>query len=142
MESALIDVKPTGPAWVGHMFITASKAFGVNLLLLLGLHWLPPVAFLVPFITGYVTGWNARASVFEGAVIGAIMAAWMGLLCTLGVLGLVIMSSVWKGGLDSGHSLGIALVTGGLVLHLGIFAGLGAALGGYFGRKDRTASSS
>jgi len=122
---------------IGELMVIATKAFGINVLLLLGLGWIPPVAFVVPFGTGFATGWNATATLREGTLIGVIMGIWMSLLCGMGVAGLVLVSWMYPGGMKAGGELGIALVVLGLVLHLGVFAGAGAILGGHMARKEQ-----
>jgi hypothetical protein len=118
----------------GGLIIAGTKGFGVNLLLLLGLHWIPPIAFLVPVITGYVTGWRAAASKLEGLMIGVIMGAWMmALFILLGAL-LAVVSLMNPGGKLDGELM-VLLLAIGLVLHLTIFGGIGAMLGGHMARR-------
>src|SRR5436853_7621913 len=86
----------------GELLVRGTKAFGVNFLLLIGLHWLPPVALVIPIATGYVSGWNARATPLQGAAIGLIMGVWMLFVCTIVTGGFVVASLVFPGGLTAG----------------------------------------
>jgi hypothetical protein len=122
----------------GQLLVRATKAFGVNFLLLIGLHWLVPVALVVPLATGYVSGWNARATPFQGAIIGFIMGLWMFFICGIVTGVFVVASLTFPGGLMPGAELGIGLIVGFLVLHISIFGGTGAMLGGYFRRRERS----
>jgi hypothetical protein len=124
------------PIGVGELLVRGTKAFGVNFLLLIGLHWLPPIVLIVPLATGYVSGWNARVTLFQGAMIGFIMGVWMLLVCSLFAGGAVMMSLIYPGGLMAGAELGIGLIVGFLVLHISLFGGAGAMLGGHFRRKE------
>ena len=119
------------------LLLVGSKGFGVNFLLLLGLHWIPPVAFLVPLATGYVTGFNARVSPKQGALIGVIMGAWMTVICLVVAIGFWLLSLTMREGSMPGGLALVIIVISALVLHLTVFAGAGAMLGGRFGRKER-----
>jgi hypothetical protein len=119
------------------MLVRGSKAFGVNLLLLLAFHWVPPLAFIVPVLTGYVSGWNARVTLRQGAAIGFIMGLWMLFVCALATAFFVVASLMYPGGLKRGAELGISLLVGFLVLHIALFGAAGAMLGGHFRRRER-----
>ena len=127
---------------IGGLLVRGTKAFGVNLLLLVGLGWLAPVALIVPLVTGYVAGYNARVTSFQGAMIGLIMGGWMLLLCSLVTTGFVIASLIYPGGLTAGAELGISLVVGALVLHISLFGAIGAMLGGHFRGKELAGAGS
>src|SRR4051794_34806045 len=69
---------PTAPAAVtaGRLWLAATKAFGITVLLATGLHVIPPAAFLVPLGTGFVAGWDVKATLVQATLIGAIMGLW------------------------------------------------------------------
>jgi hypothetical protein len=136
MTASADSATSEAPLSFGGLLVRGTKAFGVNFLLLIGLHWLPPVALVVPLATGYVSGWNAQATPFQGAMIGVIMGVWMLLVCSVFAAGAVVASLVFPGGLTAGAELGIGLIIGFLVLHISLFGGAGAMLGGHFRRKE------
>ncbi len=128
-----------GSPSLGRFLFIGSKAFGINLLLLLGLHPLVPIAIFVPFGTGFATGWQIEATWLQGFLLGAIMGLWMTFLCSLVVLCIVLLSASNPSGLLQCGGLGTALIVGSLVFHLTTFAGVGAGFGGHLARKERAA---
>jgi hypothetical protein len=110
------------------------RAFGLNLLLQLALHILPPISFFVPFLTGFIAGWQIRARPGEAAVLGLGMASLMFVLCGLIGAGLIVLFPAigW---------IPVVLVGSVLVVHLAAFAACGAAVGGHYARKDEPPSS-
>lgn len=104
-------------------------SFGLNLLLVTGLHILPPVAMMCPAGTGFVAGWRRLFTPAEGVVFGAAMGFYMLILCTIlgGALVLLLpginMWLVWI----------VALFP---ITHLSMFAGAGAVIGGHMARKS------
>jgi hypothetical protein len=129
---------PIPPLTFGRLLLAASRAFGINLLLLLGLGWIAPVALIAPLATGYVTGWKAAASKLQGLMIGALMGAMMLTLLIVVAAAFAIISNAIRGGRleDSGivFSIGAALV-----IHLTVFASVGAMIGGHFARRSLAA---
>ena len=122
------------------VFVAGSRAFAINFMLVMGLHVLPPVAFICPLGTGFVTGWNLTASRVEGLLIGLIMGIWMWLLCGVVGLGVMALGPALPMGLQAPDVFGVLLVATVLVGHLAIFAGAGAMLGGHFARKERASA--
>ena len=65
------------------LFQIASRAFLINLMLVLCLHVFPPVAFFCPLGTGFATGWSIAATcpgplaamIGEGRLLGLAVAA-------------------------------------------------------------------
>ena len=122
------------------VLIAGTRAFGINLLLQIGLHPILPVAFFVPIGTGFAAGWRLVATWVEGILIGLVMGTWLSLLCGVVLLGLVLLSGVTPWSLQSpGAMLMPLLICSLIVAHLSIFAGAGAILGGHFARKERDA---
>jgi hypothetical protein len=102
----------------------------------IGLHPLAPVAFFVPFGTGFVTGWQFGASRREGILVGLIMGLWMMLLCAAVFLGFLTLIPSGLGRLEPGTALSSAAIILLLVGHLALFAGVGAITGGHLARRD------
>jgi hypothetical protein len=119
------------------VLIAGTRAFGINLLLVSGLHAIPPVAFFLPVGTGFAAGWREMATWVEAVLIGLVMGLWASLLCGIVLLGVVLLSGIMPWGLESPAAmLWPILICGLIVAHLSIFAGTGAALGGHFARKE------
>ena len=108
------------------------RAFGLNLLLQLALHILPPISIFVPVLTGFITGWKIKARPGDAAVLGLGMGGLMLLLCV--VVGGVLMALF-----PSVGPLPVLIVASALVVHLASFAAFGAAIGGHYARKDESA---
>jgi len=128
-----------GPFSWRRILLAGTRAFGINLLLQIGLHPILPVAFFVPVGTGFVAGWRIMATGVEGALIGLVMGGWLTALCGLVLLALILLSGVLPWSLESpGAMLMPVLICVFFVGHLSIFAGVGAILGGYFARREQT----
>ena len=105
------------------------RTFGINLLLILGLHTLPPLSFCFPLFLGFATGWTLRATPADGAVVGLAMAGYMTVVCA--VVGGIALAVIRQPGLPSV----VAVVGSLLVLHIGLFSGAGAVVGGHYARR-------
>jgi hypothetical protein len=119
------------------VLIQSLKGFGINLVIVLGLHVIPLMAFAAPFITGFITGGRKFMTGTEGFLLGALMGLYMTFLMLLVAGGLVLaMVLRWlpAGGMDMVLFVIIPTV---IILHLGIFASVGAMVGGHFARKDQ-----
>jgi hypothetical protein len=114
----------------GRALRASPRAFGLNLLLQLALHVLPPISFFVPVLTGFITGWRIRARPGEAAVLGLGMGGLMFALCCLVGAGLIVL-------FPSVGILPILLVASVLVVHLATFAAIGASIGGHYARRDQ-----
>lgn len=108
------------------------RAFGLNLLLQLALHILPPISFFIPVLTGFITGWQIKARPGEAAVLGLGMGGLMFALCCAVGAGLMIL-------FPNVGVVPVVLVASVLVVHLATFAGVGAVIGGHYARKDERA---
>lgn len=138
MQSIIDASAPTGsprglvePVGYGTALRASPRAFGLNLLLQLALHVLPPISFFVPVLTGFITGWRIRAHPGEAAVLGLGMGGLMFALCCLVGAGFVVLFP----------SIGVApvlIVASFLVVHLATFAAFGAAIGGHYARRDES----
>ena len=113
----------------GRALRASAPAFGLNLLLQLALHILPPISFFVPMFTGFITGWRIRAGPGEAAVLGLGMGTLMFALCCL-LGGVVIILFPHVGFVT------VVIVASLLVIHLAVFAAVGAMIGGHYARKD------
>src|SRR5678816_2666038 len=92
--TALTSAEPipaqTTPVRWGMVWRSSVKGFGINLVILTGLHPILPLVFLAPFITGLITGGRQAMTRWEGFLLGAWMGVWMTLLVVLIAGGLVI----------------------------------------------------
>jgi hypothetical protein len=123
------------------VLVAGTRAFGINLLLVAGLHAIAPVAFLLPIGTGFAAGWRMVATWVEGILIGLVMGMWVSLLCGIVLVGVVLLSGVTPWSLESPGALVLpTLIYVFIVAHLSIFAATGAVLGGHFARKDQAAT--
>src|SRR5438552_5605537 len=104
-------------------------SFGINLMFVLGLHVLPPLAFMCPAATGFVAGWRMRVTFREGLAFGAAMGGWMTLLCA--VIAVPVM--LFLPTVDMRFFWLVALIP---IVHIGAFAGAGAMFGGHFARRE------
>jgi len=124
------------------VLVAGSRAFAINLMLVLALHILPPIAFLCPLGTGFVTGWNLCATWVEGTLIGLVMGGWLLLVCWLVALGFLVAGVGGSAGMGASDMLAVSLMASFIVAHLVIFAAAGAILGGHFARREQAAASS
>ena len=108
------------------------RAFGLNLLLLLVLHVLPPIGFFVPVFTGFIAGSQIRARPPEAAVLGLSMGGLMFGLCSIVGVGFIIL-------FPEVRFITVVIVASVLVVHLAAFAAIGAVIGGHYARKDEPA---
>jgi hypothetical protein len=110
------------------------RSFGINVLLQLVLHPFLPIAFVVPLVLGFATGWDLRARPREGVAVGLLMGLYMLVLVSLvgsGFLLLVDARRYWW------IVLAIAAVA---VVHLSLFSGFGAVVGGHYARREDAGS--
>jgi len=126
-----LEVARSGDGY-GTALRASPRAFGLNLLLQLALHILPPISIFVPVLTGFITGWKIKARPGDAAVLGLGMGGLMLLLCV--VVGGVLMALF-----PSVGPLPVLIVASALVVHLASFAAFGAAIGGHYARKDESA---
>ena len=120
----------------GRLWLVATKTFGITALLASGLHVIPPIAFLLPLGTGFVAGWDTRATIRQATCIAAIMGLWLtGVVAVITLIVAAVapslVANIWSGGALVG-----VLIGGFLVLHLAVFAGVGAAIGGHRARAE------
>ena len=108
------------------------RAFGLNLLLQLALHILPPISFFVPMLTGFIAGWQIRARPVEAAMLGLGMGGLMFALCCLIGVGFIVL-------FPGVGFVTVVVVAAFLVVHLATFAAIGAVVGGHYARKDEMA---
>jgi hypothetical protein len=125
-----LQVANAGPG-LGKALRASPRAFGLNLVLQLALHILPPISFFVPVLTGFITGWQIKARAGDAAVLGLGMGGLMFVLCCAVGAGLMIV-------FPSVGFIPIVLVASVLVVHLATFAGVGAMIGGHYARKDES----
>jgi hypothetical protein len=123
------------------VLIAGTRAYGINLLLLIGMHPLPPVAFFVPIGTGFATGWQMSASRVEAVLIALIMGTWMAAILSLVGIGAAIISAMAPPGILAGNLFGMLVISTAMILHLSLFAGAGAMLGGHLARRERAAET-
>lgn len=126
--SPLVRIAPLSGSHAGALR-ASPRAFGLNLLLQLVLHTLPPISFFVPVLTGFITGWRLRASASQAAVLGLGMGALMFALCIVVGAGLLLV-------FPGMEALPVLVIASVLVVHLGTFAAAGAMIGGHYARKD------
>jgi hypothetical protein len=122
------------PWW--HVLVNGTQAFAINLMLVLGLHVLPPIAFFCPLGTGFVMGWRMMATHVEGLMLGVVMGLWMWALCGAVGLAILFIGSTRSITFGPNDVLAIVLLSTFLVAHLAIFAGAGAMLGGHYARRE------
>ncbi len=123
-----MQVANAGPG-LGKALRASPRAFGLNLVLQLALHILPPISFFVPVLTGFITGWQIKARAGDAAVLGLGMGGLMFVLCCAVGAGLMIV-------FPGVGFVPIVFVASVLVVHLATFAGVGAVIGGHYARKD------
>jgi len=114
----------------GRLLRATARSFGINVLCQLVLHPFLPLAFFAPVVLGFATGWDLRARPIDGAAIGLLMGLYMLVLVTVvgaGFLVLVDAARYWW------IVLAIACFA---VVHLGLFSGLGAVVGGHYARRE------
>jgi hypothetical protein len=128
--------QPSDRPSLGRLVFIGIKAFAINLLLILGTHPLVPVAVLVPFGTGFVTGWHIAAQRWESVVIAFVMGLCMVLLGAIVAGSFIVFWAPVAGGLTSGTLLAMAAVMLGLTGHLVLFAGAGAMVGGHYAQRE------
>jgi hypothetical protein len=121
------------------VLLAGTRAYWINLLLLIGLHPLPPIAFFIPIGTGFAMGWTIAASRREAVLIAAVMAVWMSAILSLVGIGAGILSAMKPPGILAGDILMFLAIASTIVAHLAIFAGGGALLGGHLARRDLAA---
>jgi hypothetical protein len=118
------------------VLITGTRAYWINLLLLLALHILPPVAFFCPAGTGFVTGYSTAASRRDAVLIATVMGIWMaGIIAVVGGA-VALVSTMNPYGILAGNPMVMFLIATLIILHLVLFAGAGAMLGGHLARRD------
>jgi hypothetical protein len=116
------------------------RAFAVNIILVTALHPLIPIDFLLPIGTGFVTGRIMRAEPQEAILVGLVMSVCDAVLLTIIGLATALLSLAGVLRLVAADAPALILVGVFLVVHLGLFAGGGAILGGYTVRRERAAS--
>ncbi len=129
---------PGAPLSWKRILLAGTRAYWINLLLAIGLHILPPVAFFCPMGTGFVMGHMIAATPAEAALIATVMGIWMAAI--ISVVGVVaaILSTMAPYGIIAGDPMGLFLLAAAIILHLSLFAGSGAWLGGHLARKERS----
>jgi hypothetical protein len=142
MQAANATLTTQQPAirW-GLVLRSSLKGFGINLVILAGMHPILPLAFAAPFITGLITGGRQFMTGTEGFLLGTLMGLWMMILLSLLAGGFVIATALRllpAGGMDM---MLFAIIPTFIVAHLAIFCSVGAMLGGHFARKDKVTAS-
>jgi hypothetical protein len=130
-------LEPGAPLTWRRILVAGTRAYWINLLLLMALHILPPVAFLCPVGTGFVMGHTIAATPLEAVLIATVMGAWMVGIMTLVGGGIAIVSTMAPYGILAGDPMLMFLVATLILLHLVLFAGAGAMFGGHLARKER-----
>ena len=123
------------------VLLAGTRAYWINLLLLIGLHPLPPIAFFIPVGTGFAMGWTIAASRREALLIALVMGTWMSCILSLVGIGAAIISAMAPPGILAGDFIMFLVIASGLVAHLAIFAGAGAWLGGHLARRELVAGN-
>jgi len=121
-------------AGYGEALKPSPRAFGLNLLLQLTLHTLPPISFFVPVLTGFIAGWQIRARPAQAAVLGLGMGGLMFALCVLVGAGLMLLA-------PGVGLVPVVAIASAIVLHLATFAAIGAMIGGHYARKDEAGAT-
>ncbi len=131
-------LEPGAPLTWKRILVAGTRAYWINLLLLMALHILPPVAFFCPVGTGFVMGYTIAATRLEAVLIATVMGAWMvGIISIVGG-GVAIVSTMAPYGILAGDPSLMFLIATFIILHLVLFAGAGALFGGHLARKERT----
>ncbi len=130
-------LEPGAPLTWKRILVAGTRAYWINLLLAMALHILPPVAFFCPMGTGFVMGYMIAATQLEAVLIATVMGVWMAAI--IGLVGGVaaILSTMAPYGILAGDPMGLFLLATLIILHLSLFAGFGAWLGGHLARRER-----
>ena len=121
------------------VLVAGTRAYWINLLILIGLHPLPPIAFFIPIGTGFAMGWTIAASRREAVLVACVMGTWMAAILSLVGIGAAILSAMKPPGILAGDILMFLAIASAMIAHLAIFAGAGALLGGHLARRDLVA---
>ena len=114
----------------GRLVRATLKTFAFNVGLQLVLHPFLPIAFFVPAVLGAYTGWTLKASVVEGIWVGVLMATYMtAFVMLVGVPFLFLLNLGDKWWI-------VPIISAFVVLHVGVFAGIGAVVAGRYARKE------
>jgi hypothetical protein len=114
----------------GRLVRATARSFGINVLLQLVLHPFLPIAFFVPLVLGFATGWDLRATRRDGVAVGLLMGLFMLVLVSLFVAGFLVLVDATR------YWWIVPAIAAVAVVHVGLFSGLGAVLGGHYARRE------
>jgi hypothetical protein len=114
----------------GRLVRATVRSFGINVLLQLVLHPFLPIAFFVPLVLGFATGWDLRARPRDGVAVGLLMGLYMLVLVSVFGTGFLLLVDATR------YWWIVPAIASFAVVHLALLSGLGAVLGGHYARQE------
>jgi hypothetical protein len=114
----------------GRLVRATLRSFGINVLMQLVLHPFLPIAFFAPIVLGFATGWDLRATRRDGVAVGLLMGLYMLVLVSAVGTGFLILVDATR------YWWIVPAIAAFAVVHLALFSGLGAVLGGHYARRE------